>query len=368
MSRFITNDILYQKLKSHQNILLIDVRDPKDFDLWNIYQSVNIPQSKLFRKAKSLPKDREIIIVCAKGNDSVRAANILTKFGLKAVSLKGGLRVWNNVYDIVNVTPAKPSVLKVFQVKRLGKGCLSYVVVLPDKASTIIIDPTLHTAIYSNFLKANKFKLKAVIDTHLHADHVSGGKIMSRKFRVPYLLPDKSAAGLKFTPLSKGLAKIMKKIHFKILETPGHTPESVSIVLDRRFVFTGDTLFLDSVGRSDSTGDSQTSARLLYESVIKTLFGLDDDIFVLPSHSSQSLVPGPSMAATMRYVRRFNAIAQNKNVETFVKLQDSIIPPPASFAKIKQLNTSGKPLSLKEAEILEFGHNFCSITLKTGRV
>lgn len=368
MSRFITNDILYQKLKNHQNILLIDVRDPKDFEMWNIYQSVNIPLHKLIRKAKSLPKDREIIIICAKGNDSGRAANLLTNFGLNAVSLKDGLKAWNNVFDIVNVAPAKQSVLKVFQVKRLGKGCLSYFVVLPDKKSTIIIDSTIHTSVYADFLKANKLKLRAVIDTHLHADHVSGGKILSKKFHVPYLLPDKSDVDFKFISLSKGLAKLMKKINFKILETPGHTPESVSIILDSRFIFTGDTLFLDSVGRSDLTEDSNNSARLLYESVVKKLFGLDEDIFVLPSHSSQSMVPGPSMAATMRYVRRFNAIAQNKNVEAFIKLQSNVIPPPDNYTKIKKLNTSGKLLSLKEVEILEFGHNFCSIALKAERV
>ncbi len=368
MSRIITNDDLYQKLKSHQNILLIDVRDPKDFEMWNIYQSINIPLNKLIRKAKSLPKDREIVTICAKGNDSGRAANLLANFGLNVVSLKDGLKAWNNIYDIVNVAPAKQSVLKVFQVKRLGKGCLSYIIILPDKKTTIIIDPTFNTAIYADFLKANKLKLKAVIDTHLHADHVSGGKNLSKKFHAPYLLPDKSEVSYKFISFTRGLSKIMQKTHFKILETPGHTPESVSIILDNRFVFTGDTLFLDSVGRSDLTEDRNTNARLLYESVINTLFGLDEDIFVLPSHSSQSLVPGPSMAATMRYVRRFNEIAQNKNVEAFIKLQENIIPPPASFTKIKQLNTSGKPRSLKEVEILEFGHNSCSITLKTGKV
>src|SRR3989338_5763010 len=309
---------LYEKLKDKSGLTLLDVRSHEEFALWNISGSINIPYETIPHRIATLPHDRLIITICNRGNDSKKAAQFLSKKGFKASSLTGGLKAWNGIYDIVNIDPNSPSPFKVYQFVRLGKGCLSYILVSDDKKHAVVIDPTRHLNVYTHFLKSNKLKAVAIVDTHLHADHISGGIKLAKKFKVPYLLSENSQTKFKFKPVAL-LSKILKTRQLKVVSTPGHTPESISIVIGEAFVFTGDTLFVDSVGRPDLTGKNNTreNANDLWNSIKKNLFSLpEEDIYVLPGHSQQELDPGgPMVAATLRYVKRANLINEFKNVE-----------------------------------------------------
>lgn len=360
MARSISPQNLYEKLKNRQDLILLDIRNSDQFKKWHIYQSINIPLNKLAKKHKSLSQNKEIIIISEKGKEARTATAILKNCGFCASTLIGGLKGWNGVYDIVEVQPSKSSKLTIFQTKRLGKGCLSYIVILPNQKSAIIIDPTYHIHIYINFLKKQKLKAVAAFDSHIHDDHVSGGRALSKKLSIPYLLSQKSEVAFSFSPLETALPKLFKDIAITILDTPGHTKESVSIALGKSFVFTGDTLLLDMISTSDVDGDAKQSAKLLYQSITKKLFSLDDDIFVLAAHTTATMVPGPVGAATMRYVKRFNAIKKKGTIEEFARLQckhTSFKPP--NYKRIKEINRSGKIRSKEDVDELELGGNFC---------
>lgn len=365
MTRFISPQDLYEKIKEKQPLTLLDIRSPDIFSQHYIYQSINIPLKKLPKKQNSLPKNKDVVIISEKSRRAKTVALALNKNGFQTYILKKGLKGWNSVYDIVKVKPSQPSKLSVFQIKRLGKGCLSYIVVLPDQKSAIIIDPTHHIQTYTDFLKTHKLKAVAVADTHIHSDHVSGGFKLAKKLSIPYLLPQKSEAKLSFLPLETILQKFFENTKITILETPGHTKESVCIILDQFFIFTGDTLLLDVIGRPDINEDVDSNSELLHESIKKKLFTLDEDIFVLPAHTIQEMVPGPIEAATMRYVKRFNSLKKSKFIKNSIKERDKQISPMIkNYQKIKKINSSRTTKIEKTIDKLELGGNFYPIVLK----
>lgn len=363
MHPHLTPQELYEKLKLQPNPTLLDVRSEKEFSEWHIYQSNNIPFSRLRRNLKSLPQKGEIITICNRGNDSRYATELLNKKGYTAYTLREGLRGWNGIYDIVEVESEDANKYQVFQVKRLGKGCLAYILVIPKSGWAIIIDPSQHIDEYTDFLKERKLKLKGVLDTHVHADHFSGSYRLSHKFSVPHLLPEKSEVSFQFSSLEKILPKLLPSINIKILETPGHTPESVAIVLDTSFVFTGDTLLIDKVGRSDLGEKKEESAREIYHSIMDTLFSLPDEVYVLPTHTSQLLVPGQLVTASLRYAKKFNVIHEYDSEEAFIAAQKESASPPPNYKTIKEMNRKGKMSSKIDLDELELGANVCAADL-----
>lgn len=364
MSNVISPEELYEKLKKYDPLVLVDVRSPEEFSQWPLYGSINIPLATLDRARAKLSRKKTIITFCSHGKDSRAAADTLKKSGYLAYSLKGGLKAWGSIYDIILVEQ-KNSTLTLYQCKRLGKGCLSYVVVLPDKTSAVIIDPSRHINTYLSFLKTHKLKAIAALDTHVHTDHVSSGRKLAKKLAVPYLLPKKSSVNFPFRPIEDVLPKLAKGATVSIIATPGHTKESIAILLDDTLLFTGDTLFVDAVGRPDTTEDKNAADRL-YRAVTEKLLPLKDRLFVLPAHANQPMVPGPMRAATLRYVKLFNPVSAIKgkaNFDAVYKKATRIAPPHES--EILAINTSRQISRNKDEDELELGGNFCSVTVET---
>lgn len=157
-----------------------------------------------------------------------------------------------------------------------------------------------------------------VIDTHIHADHYSGGRALARAVRAPYCLHESapSCAGFEFEPLKDGQVLDVGNVKIKILHTPGHTPESVCLlVTDYRrgdapwFVVTGDTLFVGSTGRPDLAGREREMAGVLYDSLHSKLLTLPDDLELFPGHQAGS-VCGAGLSgkpsSTLGFEKRWN--------------------------------------------------------------
>ena len=362
MSSSLTTADLFEKLKTKEKLLLLDIRESEEYESWTLPEAINIPLNKLPFRISFFASHQTVIVFCNHGNDSKQATKLLKQKRVNAFSLEGGLRLWNNVYDITLVEPENPSPLKVYQVKRLGKGCLSYIIADFNRKKAVLIDPTRHDKIYLSFLKTNKLKLMTTLDTHIHADHISGGKTIAKKKRVPYL------SLLKLTPskIESQLNKIFKTKLFEVMEVPGHTPESIAIKLGESFIFTGDTLFIESVGRPDLVSDENTesNSRSLWQNIKEVIFRMNEDLFILPAHTKQQLLPSePMISASLRYVKRANEIAEIGKVDDFVKkILESKLPPPANHQKIKEMNTSGKIKKI-DLDELEFGANRCAAEL-----
>lgn len=356
MNYTIEREELFEMLEKKQQCMLIDVRDQAQFEAWHMPDSINIPNEILNSSITSLPKNKKIITICNRGHASHYAAELLRQYGFDAVSLDHGMKGWNSIYDIVSIPATKK--IRVYQIKRLGKGCLGYIVSHDNNA--IVIDPTVHINPIIKFLQEIHLKLLAVIDTHVHADHISGGLSLSKHYSAPYLLPKKSVVDFEFTTLEDFVAKL--PIAITVIETPGHTEESACLLIDGHYLLTGDTLFLDSVGRTDLGEKVNENSALLYESVTGKIANLDESVFVLPAHTQKPMRPGEgAVFAKLSQVKKDTAIFSIPLSETFVATMVAANrPTPSNFLEIKKINRIGV-IPQGGIDELELGGNRCAI-------
>ena len=189
-----------------------------------------------------------------------------------------------------------------------------------------------------------------VIDTHVHADHYSGGPALARRAGAPYCLHEsnKARVSFAFTPLQDGQRLDAGNVLVDVLHTPGHTPDSVCLLVrDLRrgdepwFVVTGDTLFVGAVGRPDLAGHEREMAGQLYDSLHARLLSLPDPIEIFPGHQAGSacgvgLSGKPS--STLGFEKRWNpGLAMDKS-RFIAHLTADIPPPPAGMEDILRAN------------------------------
>jgi glyoxylase-like metal-dependent hydrolase (beta-lactamase superfamily II)/rhodanese-related sulfurtransferase len=175
----------------------------------------------------------------------------------------------------------------IFEEVRAG-GCLSYVLGCGETYAAAIVDPELgHIDRYLAILAAAGLRLRYLIDTHTHADHFSGARELSRRSGVPTVMHRRSCAPYVDVRVDDGETLIVGKLRLAVLYTPGHTDDSISLVLPDR-VLTGDTLLRLGTGRTDlPTGDPEA----LYDSLFGKLLRLDDVLQVFPAHDYKNTAP-----------------------------------------------------------------------------
>ena len=198
--------------------------------------------------------------------------------------------------------------------------------------------------------KAN-VTISHVIDTHVHADHYSGGRVLAKLAGAKYCLheSDKNFVKFDFTPLADNETIEAGNVSIKVLHTPGHTLDSVCLaVADKRrseqpwFIITGDTLFVGSVGRPDLAGREQEMAGMLFDTLHAKLLSLPDETEIFPGHQAGS-VCGAGISgkpsSTIGFEKRFNPGLSITNRDEFVKLITGNIPPrPAEMDRMVAAN------------------------------
>lgn len=359
-TQFVSPATLAKHLRAGVRLLLVDVRSPAAFTAWHLPGSINVPADAFGQASLQLPEVARVVVICNRGHASQRAAEVFVAQGISAAVLAGGLKAWNAVYDITPVPSATASPFTVFQVKRLGKGCLSYLLVLPDRRA-VIIDPTRHLEFFQRCLAERGLSVAAVLDTHVHADHLSGGRQLATALGVPYLLPQASAVEFPFAAIEQVLPEVIGE-PVQVIATPGHTEESVCIAVGGAYLVTGDTLFLESVGRSDLGQAVGANAALLYRNVVEQLWPLPDDLLVLPAHTTTTMLPGePPQAAGLDQVRRRNDLNRFPTAAEFaVHVSRHLPPTPPNYDRIKAINQSGLSGD-QDFDELELGANRCAV-------
>lgn len=337
--------------------VLLDVRDEDEVTAWPLPGSVHIPLPNLDQTQAQRVAGRDVITVCRTGNRSLTAAERLSAWGIRARSMRGGMVAWSQVFDVASI--ALGGGVKVVQFRRLGKGCLSYLVIAGGEAA--VIDPSWHWEQYVRAAKERGAAIRAVMDTHLHADHISGARRLAQDTRARLYLGSHEAFEFKgWTRIADGDAVPVGSIHLAALAAPGHTPGSLLWRIDDSALFTGDVLFLSAVGRPDLHGSIETAARHLYKS-LRRIALLPAEMLVLPGHAPEddNAAPGtPHTRSLGAVLYGFSGLLNEE--DTFVARASRVPPPPPNASKILQANRRGKPIHDEDAVTLEAGPNRCA--------
>ena len=361
MFRDVETSELAARLGTAEELYLVDVREPAEFEEWPIPTAVNIPLGQLTARIDEVPADREVVTVCASGSRSSQAAEILSQSGRQAANLAGGMQAWSQTYDSVTLEFAD---LRVVQVRRRGKGCLSYVVGAGDRA--FVIDPSVGTDVYLRLADEHGWIIERVFDTHLHADHLSGARTLAADTGASLHLNPADNFAFAFEPLADGDRFELPGGHgvaVVALHTPGHTRGSTVYVVSDRVALTGDTLFIESVGRPDLADKAKEFADDLYDSLHGSLLALPDELLVLPGHYGNEVVVRPDQpVGGLLGALRKDLAALSFDRATFIEWAASrSVERPPNYVKIVEANLGnvGHPLAALLA--LEEGPNRCAV-------
>src|SRR6266540_945070 len=325
-------------------VAVLDVRTAVDRAEWAIPGSIHVDAYAALKvndphalDALDLPGDVPIVTVCGAGKISLVAAEQLRARGFEAYSLAGGMRAWSLAWNTAELRVPN-SAARVVQVRRTGKGCLSYLIGADDQAA--VIDAALEPAIYQQLALRHGWRITAVLDTHIHADHLS----------------------FSHSPIGDDDTIAIGSARLRALRTPGHTAESTSYLLDDQALFTGDTLFLNAVGRPDLHADPEAArmrAHALYAS-LQRLLALPRETLILPGHTSAPIAfDGKPLATTLAQVYAQTALLQVAEDGFVAGVLARIPPTPPNHTQITELNEAG---ALADDPIaLEAGANRCAI-------
>lgn len=364
----------------HDNLFLLDVREPNEYAEWHIENSVNIPLGELSKQEtlSKIPKDKEIITICPRGNRATIGKYMIQRYGYNVKVLEGGLIAWSTEIEQAHKEfQISDSKVNIVQIRRIGKGCMSYII--KSNKEIAVIDPVFPIENYTQ-TAANKFntKITRVYDTHQHADHISAAKALAREtnaklYRSSYEQyedndnQNSSSSSLSIEKLSDGNVHKIGSISLKVIHTPGHTPGSLSFVIEDKLLFTGDTLFVDGIGRPDLRDKAEEFAGNLYNTIQEKILQLPDNILVLPTHFEKDVKTDEIIASTLGEIKKKSQFL-NSNItkEEFIqKISTKVMVTPPNYKEIISINKGSKvsTLSLSEVFDLEMGPNRCSIDI-----
>jgi glyoxylase-like metal-dependent hydrolase (beta-lactamase superfamily II) len=354
-------------LEQRQPVTVLDIRRTEDRAEWAIPGSLHVAAYDALKAndpnalaGVNLPADRPVVTICGAGVTSLIAAEQLRTRGFAAFSLAGGMQAWSLAWNSAEV-PLPQSQARVIQVRRTGKGCLSYLIGSQDSAA--VIDAALEPEIYLDLARRYGWTITTVLETHIHADHLSRARRLAEQSGATLFLPAQERATYPFTPLRDGDTVPIGAEQLVALRTPGHTLESTCYLLAGQALFTGDTLFLAGVGRPDleaSQEEARQRAHLLYHS-LRRLLALPLEALSLPGHTSEPIAfDGQPVAALLAQVREQVELLSVPE-DSFVEALLARIPPtPPNHQRIVALNQSGAVFEGDPTE-LEAGANRCAV-------
>jgi glyoxylase-like metal-dependent hydrolase (beta-lactamase superfamily II)/rhodanese-related sulfurtransferase len=358
---------LRQMLEQGEPVTVLDVRPEDQSSEWWIPGRVQFAAYRALKandpdamKEVELPEGQPVVTVCAAGSTSAIAAEHLRDRGLEAYTLEGGMKAWNMAWNTAEVSVAGTDA-RVIQVRRTGKGCLSYLVGSGGEAA--VIDASLDPEVYIELAKERGWKIARVLDTHVHADHLSRSRGLAELVGATLHMPEGVPLSYPFSALGEGETLEVGTARLEAVRTPGHTPESMSYLLDGGELFTGDTLFIESVGRPDlgsSPVEAREKARSLHAS-LRRLLKMEPETLVLPGHTG-SPVPfdGEPVAGTLADVREGVSLLRESEEAFIERIAGIAQPPPENHARIVAFNRTGE-LPEDDVTELEAGANRCAV-------
>ncbi len=252
-----------------------------------------------------------------------------------------------------------------------GLGCASYLVGCESKGIAAVIDPDREVQKYLDVAQSRGLKITHIIETHLHADHVSGNTDLAARTEADIYVHEASGAEYAHQSLHDGDVIELGNIRLRVLHTPGHTPESITLLVSDTtraeepwLALTGDTLFVGDIGRPDLVGAEAARglAENMYDSLFQKILPLNDSLLIYPGHGAGSLCGksiGATRSTTLGFERKYNSALAPRERGEFVEFATSGLPEqPGNHKRIKAMNRKGpkalgnvesRPLSIREA-------------------
>jgi len=208
MAKQIEAETLREWLDAQQPVTVLDIRTDEDRAQWAIPGSLHLNAYEALRAGEpgvladaTFPPDRPVVTVCNAGRVSQTAAEMLADRGFDARSLAGGMRAWSLAWNAADV-PLSDASVRVIQVRRTGKGCLSYIVGSSGEAA--VIDPSVSPDVYLELAHRHGWSIRYVLETHIHADHLSRARDLATQTGATHLLPAQQRVQFPFTSIADG--------------------------------------------------------------------------------------------------------------------------------------------------------------------
>ena len=366
---------LYTWLTEKEDIIVLDVRNKVDFGLFKVespypFTMLNISYFDFMEIEDEcvvqIPRSRPIRVVCAKEGSAKYVSEILIKNGFDDVGyLEGGIKTWGNLLIPKLLSPSETYAL--YQFIRPGKASCSYALIAQNEL--MLFDPSRNTDFYLNFAKQHSCTIVKTFETHLQADYIAGSRMIIKKSGATFMANENDFKGskLNYTPLvdkkeysfSNGGPKI------KALFTPGHTPGSTCFIVDNKYMITGDTVFIRSVGRPDLGGQVKAWSDALFDT-LQNLITYADNMEILPGHymnwdeANSDLNFIATLAETKDFNKAIYAIDNKKEFLAFI--EGNMRKQPDEYATIRLINANLEQVDNDKAEELDLGKNECAAT------
>ena len=372
-------DLFEWVTREGEEFLLLDVRVDEEFERFKVEgpflsDMVNVPYVEFVEHEEEsvakVPQAKKVRIVCAKEGSAKYVGEILMNHGFKDVRfLEGGIKTWGNM--LAPKLVASDDGYQLFQFIRPGKASCSYGLISNDEM--VLFDPSRNAGFYQSFAENNGARIVKSFETHLQADYISGSKQIAAESGAHILghENDFKDAAFKYQKIvdeqvysfSTGGPEI------KALHMPGHTPGSTSYLIDNKYLITGDTVFILSIGRPDLGGKAEEWSKLLYHTLKTKIAELEDELVILPGHymdwseANQSQI----FSDTLGSIKNKNADIYNiQNEDAFIGfIKDNMRPQPEVYAEIRKVNAGLLEVDAEEQEIMDLGKNECAASAQT---
>jgi glyoxylase-like metal-dependent hydrolase (beta-lactamase superfamily II)/rhodanese-related sulfurtransferase len=363
---------LFRDLAAGRVSEILDVRNKDEFAAAPVEAARPVPTRNvpIYRVMDELEEEAErtledAVVICGQGNGSELVAEEFGDLGKRVVSLEGGTDAWNRLlvpFEIAGL----PAPARLWQFQRPAKGCLSYVVGVPGERC-IVVDPTRQPRPYLDLATEHGMAIAHVVDTHVHADHISGGPALAAQLGVEYHLPPEDAGGIvpwPNRPLGDGDVLDLGSAQVRVMSMhlPGHTPGTIALLVSDAVLLVGDTVFVRGLGRPDLTGQAEALARDLFRSVHERLRPLDPRTLIAPAHwsSTEEINAEGLVVTTLDDV--FTATLLNERaMEQFVaEIVTSLPAAPDFYDTIRAVNSGKLAPPEAEVEVLDIGKNQCA--------
>jgi len=368
---------LFTWLTRKEDFLLLDVRNDVEFARFKVegpypFDMVNVPYMEFIEMEEDsvarVPRGKKVRVVCAKEGSSKFVGEILVQHGFEDVAhMLVGIKAWGNLLEPVRVGAGEG--YELYQFRRPGKASCSYGLI--SGKEMMVFDPAKNIPFYLDFAKDKGCAIIKTFETHRQADYISGSEMLRQNVGAEIVAPEDDFAVAKFpyTPardddrhrFSSGGPEV------DILHTPGHTPGSTCYRVDGKYLITGDTVFIQSIGRPDLGGMAEAWSGMLFKTMTEILLKQDDRTVILPGHymdwdeADENL----AFAAPMGKIKEINKAIYTIADETafFDFIQANMRTQPEEYAKIREINAGLVEVDEAQQEIMDIGKNECAASM-----